>query len=206
MNIFVTGTDTGVGKTVVSTLLCLKFGFRYWKPIQSGTLDETDSKWVAKRIGSNSVDRECYILSAPVSPHASAKIDGIEINFQRILTVAQGKSNTVIEGAGGVLVPINDHFFLIDLMASLKFRVLIVARSSVGTINHTLLTIEALRTRGIKPWCVVLVGDNNQVSKDAIEKYGNIRVVSEVPKFCSLDLETLRGAASAFDLREENLA
>lgn len=181
MNIFITGTDTSIGKTLVSTALCLKWGLKYWKPIQSGTNEPTDSNFVKKYLDLKAVLQECYKLRHPLSPHTSAAREGVQIDLNLILERAQNLKNTIVEGAGGLLVPINKDYLIIDLIQKLKIRPLLVARSGLGTINHTLLSLEALRSRNIEPIGVVMIGDQNQSNKDSIEFYGKTKVLGEIP-------------------------
>jgi dethiobiotin synthase len=197
LSLFVTGTDTGIGKTVVSSILALKLGYRYWKPIQSGLNTPTDSEWVASRLGEQSIQKEVYRLASPLSPHASAQIDGVEIQLDRIVEKKPVRK-TVIEGAGGVLVPLNRKFLQLDLIQRLSCPVVVVARSGLGTINHTLLTLEVLRSRRISVHGVVLVGDPNLSNREAIEFYGRVSVSAEIPYLTELDRESLLKAGSLF--------
>ncbi|MCB0408525.1 MAG: dethiobiotin synthase [Bdellovibrionales bacterium] len=188
----VTGTDTGVGKTVVSALLCLLTKRRYWKPIQSGTEPSTDSDWISNLLGRDRVLPETYRLRNPVSPHLSAKIDNVEIKLDSILdTLSNISDSLIIEGAGGLLVPLNRKEFIIDLISKIPCRCILVARSGLGTINHTLMSLEALAARNIQPLGVVMVGERNPENKCAIEKYGNIQVLGEVPLLSNFERHTL---------------
>jgi len=180
MNYFISGTDTGIGKTVFSTLLSLKLGYRYWKPIQSGTIDKTDSEWVAERLGKNFILNEVYKLQEPLSPHAAAKNESIEIKHELIIAQAP-TDHTIIEGCGGLLVPLNSSTLIIDLIKQLHASLILVARSGLGTINHTLLSIEALHNRNIPLLGVVMVGQPNKSNLEAIKHFGNTPVLAEVP-------------------------
>lgn len=195
MNLFVAGTDTSIGKTVVSAILCLKFKLRYWKPVQSGHLHQSDSHWVAERIGQSQVLPEAYRLSAPLSPHASAQVDKIEIDPAKIINQLPQKESIVIEGAGGLLVPLNSQTLYIDLLGSFQSQVLIVAQSKLGVINHALLSIEALRLRNICPK-VILVGEPNIVNSQAIERFGGVEVLGPVPFLSRFDKSSLIQAGS----------
>lgn len=201
--IFVTGTNTGIGKTVVSAgMMC---GLRsskticYWKPIQTGIEEDNDTEMV--RVLAQCSDSEIYEhgirLEKPLSPHLSARLAGVEISIEetlKLLPVVQNIEEKfwIIEGAGGVLVPINESELMIDLIKVLGLPVLIVARSGLGTINHTVLTIEALRNRNIKICGVVMNGEPNLENKKAIEFYGKTRVLAEMPKFEKLDSDEFR--------------
>ena len=149
--IVVTGTDTGIGKTVFAAGLADLFGASYWKPIQSGLDDETDSEVVA-RLGGLSSDRICperYRLKTPVSPHQSAAIDGLHIDANELAVPDTGGRPLVIEGAGGLMVPLDPSTLYIDVFARWRVPVVLCARTAFGTINHSLLSVEALRRRDI---------------------------------------------------------
>ena len=180
MNIFVTGTDTNIGKTIVSTILAIKFNYRYWKPIQCGLDELSDSDWVKQFIGAEKIQREVYRLKNPLSPHLAARKENQVISMQELIK-NYPKDRTIIEGAGGLLVPLNSKEFLIDLIPIDKCKVVLVARSSLGTINHTLLSIEALRKWNLNLWGVVMVGEENEENKKAIEEYGQTTVLAEIP-------------------------
>ena len=188
--LFVTGTDTSVGKTVVSAALMHRFGrealLRYWKPIQTG-LEEDDDTAEVVRLGE--CRREDVIdagvrLQRPLSPHLAARLGGVTIELQPLVDVAeQSRHALIVEGAGGALVPVNDRDFMTDLMSRLALPVLIVSRSTLGTINHTLLTIEALRRRSLSIAGVVMVGPPNAENREAIEQRGGAPVIAEMPLF-----------------------
>lgn len=211
MNFIVLGTDTGIGKTLVSTLLCIKYPYhRYWKPIQCGTADGTDTEWVADHIGFERVLSEVYRFPDALSPHASAKLAGVTIESCKIQRAYAELSNTIVEGAGGLLVPLNDESLLIDLVARLhkesqqrsthaSSQIILVARSVIGTINHTLLSLEALRQRGIEPLGVVMVGELNPSNRMAIESYGKTNVVGQIPWLNSFERKNLEQAAARID-------
>jgi dethiobiotin synthetase len=193
---FVTGTDTAVGKTVVCAVLSAGLKAAYWKPIQSG-LEEADTDWVRKVTGlpDGHFFKETYRLYQPLSPHAAAEADGVRIVLSDIhLPEAGGFSYLIVEGAGGVMVPLNHRHFMIDLMARLRLPVLLVARSSLGTINHTLLSLEQLRRNGLEVFGVVMNGTKNETNRRAIEYYGRVKV-SEVDVIREM---TPRGLSEAF--------
>lgn len=175
---FITGTDTDVGKTVVSTILALGLDGCYWKPIQSG--EPKDSDFVRRFVDSSRVFDETYVFSRPLSPHLAAKLEGGRVDLDKIETPDTSRT-LIVEGAGGVLVPLNEGHFVLDLIEKLKFEVLLVARSSLGTINHTLSTLKILRDRGLAIKGVVLVGNLNPENKKAIEFYGHVPVLAEIP-------------------------
>lgn len=194
--IFVTGTDTGIGKTVVSAILAAGLNAGYWKPVQSGLDGETDTAAVRRMTGlpAGHFKEEAYRLTEPLSPHASAAIDGVEIEMNRFVTPAFDTEHLVVEGAGGVLVPLNERYLIIDLIARLAIPALVVARSGLGTLNHTLLTLEALRSRDIPILGVVMNGPRNKSNRQAIEKYGQVSVLAELEPLDTVDGPTLQEA------------
>lgn len=186
--VFVTGTDTGVGKTVTSAVLAASRGWGYWKPVQTGS--ESDTAEVARLAGCRVWERG-ERLPDPVSPHLAAKRVGRVIDVDAIVAQAPFTGQWVVEGAGGVLVPINDDVKMIDLMVMLNLPVIVAARTTLGTINHTLMTLHMLRTHGLDVEKVVMVGEPNPDNKDAIEFYGDV-VVDELPRIEPLTPEGVR--------------
>jgi dethiobiotin synthase len=167
---------------------------RYWKPIQTGIEQDDDTAEVV-RLGQcqrdDVIDAGVRLLR-PLSPHLSARLSSVTIELQPLIDIArQSKNGLVVEGAGGVMVPINDHELMADLMARLSLPVLIVSRSTLGTINHTLLTIDALRRRSLAIAGVVMVGPLNAENREAIEQRGGVHVVGEMPLFDPLTPGTL---------------
>jgi dethiobiotin synthetase len=194
---FITGTDTGVGKTVVSALLCAALDAYYWKPIQTGTREGTDSHTVARiaELPRAKILRESYRFGPPVSPHLAAQKAGVRIDFGDIRLPAIGvKENLIVEGAGGAFVPINDAQLMTDLMKHLGLRVLLVARTTLGTINHTLLSLAALRTARLTVRGVIMAGRPDRDNRKAIEYYGRTKVVGVVPVLTKLTRATLLDA------------
>lgn len=201
MTIFVTGTDTGVGKTVVSTMLALKLGFHYWKPVQTGSTLGTDSDFVRQYLNPDRVLKEIYCLKKPTAPAQAAHDEGVEIKLTEIIR-QRPLCDTIIEGAGGVLVPLNEREHLIDLISHLGSPVILVARSTLGTINHTLLSLEALRARSLKQVAVIMVGPKNIENRIAIEKHGNISVIGEIPELEELTRQSLIDACKFIRMEE----
>jgi dethiobiotin synthase len=194
--LFVTGTDTGVGKTVLSAALMLRHPEAYyWKPIQTGARDYTaDDTAEVRRLSGGQVIDAGIRLPDPVSPHLAAR--RVEMTIDLDPLVSQVRTTPVIvEGAGGVLVPVNDSQTMIDLMVLLGLPVIVAARTTLGTINHTLLTIEALRARALRVAGVVMIGDADADNRAAIEHYGKVAVVGEMPRFDPLTRESLRAWA-----------
>jgi dethiobiotin synthase len=187
--LFVTGTDTGVGKTVVSAALMhryrLEARLRYWKPIQTGIEESDDTSEVAGLGGCHMDEllRSGIRLPRPVSPHLAARLSATTIEIQPLVeSIAQQPDDRtwIVEGAGGVLVPISEEQTMVDLMVALNLPVIVVARTVLGTINHTLLTLEALRRRALRVAGVVMVGIPDTDNKAAIEHYGRVPVLGEL--------------------------
>ncbi len=178
MRIFVTGTDTDVGKTLVSAWLCRHFGLDYFKPVQAGLQPMTDSEWVKSHAGCHTYP-ETYRLREPASPHHAARLEGRQLALDDIhLPVAQ---RLVVEGAGGVMVPLGPGCLMIDLIARLGLPVLVVASTRLGTLNHTLLTLQALRLRGIAVLGVILNGPLCDMTARTIAEYGSVPVLQHIP-------------------------
>ena len=178
MQCFITGTDTNVGKTVVCSWLCLQTGYDYFKPIQTGISEGRDSLLVSECSNAR-IYPEAYCYQAPLSPHLAAAAEHDTIDS---LGIQLPPSNRlIIEGAGGVLVPINDTTLMVDLIKQFNVPVILVASSRLGMINHTLLSLEALRARHLNILGVIVTGELNHASCHAIETYGNIHVLAQLP-------------------------
>ena len=196
----VTGTDTGVGKTVLAAGLVAALGGRYWKPVQAGLDDVSDSATVAALAPDASIHAEAYRLTTPCSPHHAAMLDGVTIAVER-LALPEGDAPLVVEGAGGVLVPLREDLLFADVMARWGLPVVLVARTTLGTINHTLLSIEALRARGLVLAGVAFVGDANPASERVIGAISGVARLGRLPWLAPLDAHGLRAAMLAhFDL------
>jgi dethiobiotin synthase len=207
--VFITGTDTGVGKTVVSAALMARYtSARYWKPIQTGPDDDTAE---VQRLSSCARDRvhlHGVRLPDPVSPHLAARRANTRIDLSFLTdAVKECVGSWIVEGAGGVLVPVNESDLMVHLMQRLGLPVVVVARTALGTINHTLLTIEALRARKLAIAGVVMVGDPNADNRAAIETYGGVKVVAEMPRIDPVNPAALGvWAAGHFKALEESFA
>jgi dethiobiotin synthetase len=213
MNTFiVTGTDTGVGKTVFAAALTGALGARYWKPVQAGPDDDggSDSLRVAALAGIAPADRthrihpEAWRLTSPLSPHRAAEIDGVEID-PKALTLPEGKGPLVVEGAGGVLVPLTRQWLYADQFGLWRRPVILVARTALGTINHALLSIEALRKRHAPIHGVAFVGDPNEDNEATIAELGRVTRLGRLPRLDRLTPETL-AAAFAENFQAEDFA
>lgn len=200
--IVVTGTDTGIGKTVFSAGLAgLLDGF-YWKPVQSGLDGETDSEVVERLAGlpPGRVLPEVYRLKEPLSPHRSAELDGVAIDVAE-LSLPNLPGPIVIEGAGGLMVPLNRRTKFIDIFAQWRVPVILCARTKLGTINHTLLSIEALRARSIPLIGIAFIGDEVADTQRTIVEFSSVPQLGRLPHIDPLTSETLREAMVAgFDL------
>ena len=211
MSLVVTATDTEVGKTVVSAILLRRYaaaGLTYWKPVATGSKDDRDRDTVrelSSDLASTQVLDETYLFREPLSPHLAARLDGARVDpdflvreFRRLQ--ATHGPGLVVEGIGGLLVPlVDDGPLLSELFHQLGLPVLIVARSGLGTINHTLLTLEAARRRDLTVLGVVLVGPPNAENRAAIEAWGDVAVVAEVPWLEKVDRPSVAAAARDFD-------
>jgi dethiobiotin synthase len=207
--VFVTGTDTSAGKTVTCAALLHRYRqatpIGYWKPIQTGIEQDDDTAEVGRLAACQNEEllAEGIRLPRPVSPHLAARWSGVTIRLNELTALIRAHEETrswIVEGAGGALVPINESELMTDLMQALALPVIVVARSTLGTINHTLITIEALRSRSLCVAGVVMVGEKNSDNREAIERYGNILVLGELPLLKPLDSMALaHWAASELD-------
>ena len=196
----VTGTDTGIGKTVFAAPLARALGASYWKPIQSGLLDGADGETVAD-LGVETVLPEAYRLTEPLSPHRAAELDGVTIDPSKLVPPADDP--LVIEGAGGVLVPVTRGLLYADLFAHWNLPVVLVARTGLGTINHSLLSVEALRARGVAVHGIAFVGDANEDNEATICAMARAKRLGRLPRLDPLDAESLADAfAEHFDIRD----
>ncbi len=190
--IVIAGTDTGVGKTVFAAALAGALDAGYWKPIQAGLDGPTDSETVADLGGllPERIHREAYCLNTPSSPHRAAEIDGFEIDIDG-LQLPPISAPLVIELAGGLMVPLTRSVLQIDVLAKWQARVVLVARTSLGTINHALLSLEAMRSRGIDVAGVAFVGEENEASEAIIQTMGDVRRLGRLPVVTPLVPERL---------------
>ncbi|MEO0034033.1 MAG: hypothetical protein RLZZ501_56 [Pseudomonadota bacterium] len=196
--VFVTGTDTGIGKTLVSAWLARSWRASYWKPIQSGTIEGTDPAWVGRMAPGIEIIPPAVELQAPLSPHEAARRERRRIDLSTL--VLPERERLVVEGAGGAMVPINDSALMVDLMVRFGLPTVVVARSGLGTINHTLMTLEVLRRRRVPLLGVVLNGQRNPANREAIEHFGGVPVLAEIqplPAVTPAMLESLPAPAFA---------
>lgn len=189
--IVVTGTDTDVGKTVFSAGLAGALSAAYWKPIQAGLDDGSDSARVASLgVPAKSIFPEAYRLTTPCSPHRSAELDDVVIDPVS-LALPQLTGSLVVEGAGGALVPITRELLYADLFALWGAPAVIVASTALGTINHSLLTIEALRTRGVPILGIAFIGDPQEDTEATIGAIGKVERLGRLPFLDPLDSDSL---------------
>jgi dethiobiotin synthetase len=194
---FVTGTDTGIGKTALAALLVAALDANYWKPIQTGSIEGTDRETVRRlaEVSEERLAREAYCFKPPVSPHLAAREAGARIRLETLAwppaEARDAERAWIVEGAGGVLVPINECDTMIDLMRRIALPVLVASRSTLGTINHTLLTLAVLRAARLEVRGVIFVGDAHEENRRAIEHYGETRVVGRIPWIESLNRAAL---------------
>ncbi|NTW32786.1 MAG: dethiobiotin synthase [Bacteroidetes bacterium] len=180
-NYFVTGIGTGVGKTVVSAIFTESLEADYWKPIQAGGLEHTDTD-IVKNLISNTKSKfhpETYRLKHPASPHYSAFLENIKIQESNIIK-PKTNNNLIIEGAGGLMVPLNNNFMIVDLIKQLNAEVVLVSGNYLGSINHTLLSVEALKNRSVPIKGIVFCGEINEASEDFILKYTGLPFILRV--------------------------
>ena len=204
---FVTGTDTDVGKTIVSAWLLAQLEAAhvnacYWKPVQAGTAPETDSATVRRLSGIDGarILPEAYLLPEPIAPHEAARRAGIAIEMERLIAPPCETGLLIVEGAGGAMVPLNDEAFVIDIAEELALPVILVARSTLGTINHSLLSLEAIRRRGLTLAGVVINGPETPHNRAAIERYGQVEVIAEIPWLDTIDRASLLAIEPEIDL------
>lgn len=191
--LFVSGTDTDIGKTVISSMLTAGLKAGYWKPVQAGRDPVTDTEYVQQLTGlpDSHFYAESYNLNTPMSPHAAAEIDNVDIRLENISVPDYSQKHLIIEGAGGLIVPLNEREYIIDLIHVLNIPVLLVAKSGLGTLNHTLLSIEALNNRNIQLFGVVLMGDTHHSNEQAILHYGKVKKLFRVPHLKQLNPKTI---------------
>lgn len=202
MKIFITGIGTDVGKTIASSIVVEALEADYWKPVQAGDLDNSDSHKIQRYIANSKtkVHENSYKLHTPASPHLAAEIDGITIDLKQIKE-PKTKNHLVIEGAGGVLVPLNNKDSIIDLIQK-DYKVIVVSRHYLGSINHTLLTIEALQNRNISIAGIIFSGDENKASEEIILSKTTAKFIGRIENEPYFDQNVIQYYADKF---RENL-
>ena len=197
MKLFVTGIGTDVGKTIVSAVLTEALDADYWKPVQAGELETGDSHTVTNLISNTktTIHPNAYALNTPMSPHAAAKIDGFTVDLQKIVT-PETSNNLVIEGAGGLLVPLNDKQTILDLIQP-DYKVIVVSRHYLGSINHTLLTIELLQQKGFDV-SVIFNGDEHVSTENVIKEMTGVKVLGRIENEPYFDKNVVKEYAQIF--------
>lgn len=198
--IFVTGIGTDIGKTVVSAVLVEALKADYWKPVQTGSFFSRDTVEV-KRIISNTKSQfhpESYSLKQPMSPHAAAELEGVEIHMDQI-NLPETSNHLVIEGAGGLMVPLNRHHFMIDLIQKFDAEVVLVVKNYLGSINHTLLSIDVLKSRGLKIMGIIINEEPHELSENIILQYSGLKLLGRIEKEGMIKKEVIEKYAKGFE-------
>lgn len=196
--IFITGIGTGIGKTIVSAILTEKLLADYWKPVQSGDLENSDTMLVKSLVSNKKTafHKEAYRLSQPFSPHLSAALDGLRIELDKFI-LPNTENQLIIEGAGGLMVPLNEKELMIDLIKKLDAEVILVSKNYLGSINHTLLSAEVLKSRHIPVSRLIFCGETNKSSEEVIYKQTGIEIL-RIPFFNTLNKDTIHSFAGQF--------
>ena len=194
MNYFIAAIGTGSGKTIVSSVLVEALKSDYWKPVQAGfpTDSDTVNTLVSNEI--TKIHREKHLLKTPESPHAAAQKDGINIEIEDFVLPETSKQ-LIVEGAGGLLVPLNNHHTMIDLIQHLNLPVILVSNLYLGSINHTLLSCELMKARGINVHGIIFNGIANKESMDIIEKLSGLPILYHLPKLDDINSQTIKDEA-----------
>ncbi len=192
MNYFVTAIGTDSGKTLISAILCKALKADYWKPVQAGFPRDADT--IKGLIPNCIIHPESYLLSTPASPHAAAKIDCIEISLEKIL-LPKTSNSLIIEGAGGCLVPLNDKDFVIDIAQKFNSPIILVANLYLGSINHTLLTVELIKQRKLSVAGIIFNGKSNPESERIILKHSGYKTIWHVKEEPEINSETIANYA-----------
>jgi dethiobiotin synthetase len=180
MKLFITGISTDVGKTIASAIITEALEADYWKPVQAGDLDNSDSHKIQNYISNEKsvIHENSFKLNTPASPHLAAELDGITIDLKKIIE-PKTTNHLIVEGAGGVLVPLNNYDFVIDLVQP-DYKIIIVSRHYLGSINHTLLTIEAIKNRGLTIAGIIFNGNENKATESLILNYSKLKFIGRI--------------------------
>ncbi len=195
---FITGISTEVGKTVAAAIITEALQADYWKPVQAGELDNSDTHKV-KNLVANDISQyhdNIYALNTPMSPHAAAAIDGVEVAVSKIKR-PKTKNTLVIEGAGGLLVPLNDTETIIDLIHP-EDKIIVVSRHYLGSINHTLMTIETLKQRGLENIAIIFSGEEHPTTESIITKMAGVTIIGRIDEEPYFDQNVIREYADRF--------
>jgi dethiobiotin synthetase len=205
MKLFITGIGTDVGKTITSAIVTQALEADYWKPVQAGDLDNSDSHKIQRYICNEKtiIHENSYKLNTPASPHLAAAIDGITIDLKKIVE-PKTKNHLVIEGAGGLLVPLNDNDTIIDLIKS-DYKIIVVSRHYLGSINHTLLSFEALKSRNLKVSGIIFSGDENKATEEIILNKTKAKFIGRIDNEPYFDQNVIQYYADLFRENLQNL-
>jgi dethiobiotin synthetase len=205
MRVFVSGIGTGVGKTIVSAILAEALGAAYWKPVQAGDLDSSDTLTVQRLSAAASIQvfPEAFALNHPMSPHAAAALDGVRVDIASLMQAysALGAEHLVVEGAGGLMVPLNERELMIDLVQQMGIPVVLVSRNYLGSINHTLLSAEALQRRNIPVAGIVFNGAPVPSTEQLLLDYTGLPCIVRVEEEPRWDREVILKYAARVDLK-----
>jgi dethiobiotin synthetase len=196
-NFFVTGIDTDSGKTLVSAILCEALSADYWKPVQAGLPRDADTVRRLVTSSKTKIHPETFLLNTPASPHAAAKIDGVKIHVEDF-NLPNTSNDLIVEGAGGCLVPLNDHEFVIDLIAKLTLPIILVADLYLGSINHSLLTIEAFQRRQMKIEGIIFNGVSNPESERIILSHSKLKCLLKIETEKEINQDVVKRYAGQF--------
>ncbi|MHB8260273.1 MAG: dethiobiotin synthase [Bacteroidia bacterium] len=197
--IFVTGSSTDVGKTVVSAVLTQALKADYWKPIQTGAGYDSDTERVKKLVTNSSTvfHKEAYCLKAPIAPYASAKAENIHIDLDHI-HLPETTNTLIIEGAGGLFVPLNEKHFIIDLIMKFNAETILVVQNYLGSINHTILSIEAMKSRNINILGIIVSGISTVLSEEIILQHSGLKLLGRIQKEASITPEVIQKYEAQF--------
>lgn len=197
--IFVTGIGTDVGKTVAAAIICEALQADYWKPVQTGSYFSTDSDKIKKYISNSrtQIHPESYVLRQYMSPHAAAELEGKQITLDTI-HVPVSQNSMVIEGAGGIMVPLNEREYLVDLIIKCEASVVLVIQNYLGSINHSILSIDALKFRNIPVLGIIFNGPPHKLSEDIILSYSGLKCIGRIQKESSISREVISRYAGQF--------
>lgn len=198
---FITGIGTGIGKTVVSAIITEKLQADYWKPVQSGDLDNSDTMKVRSLVSNSKTvfHPEAYQLTQPYSPHKSAALDGVTINLNEF-DLPKTDNTLLIEGAGGLMVPLNEQHLMTDLIKQLGAEVILVSQNYLGSINHTLLSVEVLKQKGIPVKGIIFNGPADAESERYILKYTSLPLIGKITELPELNKEAIKQAGQLLQL------
>lgn len=201
MSIIIAGIHTGIGKTVCSAVICQAMGYDYWKPVQAGELNDSDSIFIQRNVTNPycTIHPERYRLTMPASPHYAAALDGVEIQPADFI-LPQSNNKVVVETAGGIMSPLSATFLNIDLMQQLNLPVVVVSNNYLGSINHTLLTVAALRQRNFSITGLVFSGSEFASTREMILEYTKLPLLFSIPQFENISPSVIAEFANTLSL------